>query len=372
MKILTLTYHFAINYGAILQCYALQKALNDLKYDSQVLNYINFNQKKNNSLYKQNKGVKRLIKNILYFPYHKEREHKYLLFKMFLENNITLTKEITNISSLEKFLNQGSGIIFVGSDQVWNPNIDDFSESFFVPIKTNYYKATYGASIGSADSSQLDKYGREIASFDKISVRENKSINILKKYTSKNISIVPDPVFLINKNEWISLIKNNQREHKNKYILCYFLNNKNMRSYYKIVRKIASKMNLKIICISGGISPLYYKKNTIRNAGPIEFLDLFYNANYVFTDSFHGTVFSIIFEKQFFSFDSSSAIKDSRKKGILERCSLLDRYVTLDNLSTLDNYKKMINYSLISPKIEKIKIEGLNFIENTIKETKNL
>lgn len=366
MKSYILTYHFAKNYGAVLQCWALQKALISVGSDTRVLDYQDTIQEKNNSLYKQNSGVKRIIKNILYTPYHREREEKYAKFEEFVLNQLVRTPHITTVKELMSFLvSESKGVIFVGSDQVWNPKIEDFTEAFFLPFETNHIKATYAASVGPTTVNEIRNYKRWIEEFQHISIREKTTADALSQIVDNHITLVPDPVFLVSKQDWneMSIQAADNIVSNEKYMLCYYLNKKHMLEYCRISDAIAKQKHLKVYNIIGGLCPLYYKKNTIRNAGPVDFISLIKQAEIVCTDSFHGTVFSIIFGKEFYSFDIKSENSDNRKKSILERVGLIDRYVTLDNPEISNN---KIEYDIVKKKIEVIKEEGMSYLRSSL------
>ncbi len=366
MKAYILTYHFAKNYGALLQCWALQEALKPLLNDVTVLNFQDMNQIKNNSLYKQNSGVKRIVKNIVYLPYHKQREEKYKKFEDFMSSQLICTPHISTLNELNDFLTKEEpGIIFVGSDQVWNPKIDDFSKAFFLPFQLNHIKATYAASVGPTTLEEIDCFKNYILDFQHISIREKNTAETLEKILNRSVTIVPDPVFLISKEKWIDMSNKFTCSiiPKGKYMLCYYLNKKHMIQYCKISEEIAKKRNLKVVNIIGGICPIYYKPNSIRNAGPTDFLSLIKNAELVCTDSFHGTAFSLIYGKDFYSFDYQSSGTDSRKKALLEIVGLKDRYVTLDCPNICQNE---IDAHYLIRKLNVLKAEGLDFLYSVI------
>lgn len=363
MKIGIITYHFSINYGAVLQCYALQKYLEDEGNSVVVINYIDENQKKNNSVFNRRKGFMNVIDNIILSPLAIPRIKKDKKFKKFVNEKLNCSKELHTIKELEAFFkNENFDYIISGSDQVWNPHIDDFSEAFFLPFDIKSIKVTYAASIGNATYKDLLKYEKCIKDFKYISLREEKSKDIIGNITDKKISIVLDPVTLINKSEWIKLCTS--KENYDNYLLCYFLHKDYLSKEYKIAKKIAKEKHLKLIMINSNFSPKSFYLNCRKDVDPIDFLTLFKNARYICTDSFHGTVFSIIFEKDFNCFASNKQKQDSRRESILNIAKLMERliYVEEDKIET-----GSIDYKSHIKDFQKQIINSKQYLEKLIK-----
>ena len=328
MKIGIITYHFAKNYGPILQCYALQKYLENEGNEVIVINYVDENQRKNNSLFNRKKGIINIIDNIILSPFALYRIKKDKKFKSFIKEQINCSKELYTIDDLGKYLKEENfDYIISGSDQVWNPHVKDFSKAFFLPFKLSSVKATYAASIGNATEEDLSNYKEYIKDFKYISLREEKSKNIIKNIVNKEISVALDPVTLIDKSDWEKLCINKDNNH---YLVCYFLHKDYLNEEYKIAKKIAKDKGLKLIMINSRFSVKSFYWNSKKDIGPLEFLTLFKNAEYICTDSFHGTMFSIIFEKDFNTFTSKKQKQDSRRENILSLAGLLSRLIYVE------------------------------------------
>lgn len=348
MKIGIITYHFSIGYGPVLQVYALQRYLQEKGHDVIILNYINNKQEANNSLFHNKKGIKNLIYNIVLLPLILKRIKKQKKFKHFSNEKLNCSPRFKSTEELERYINENNfDYIISGSDQVWNPSIHDFSEAFFLPISIGAKKITYAASIGNASLNDIKKYKEYIADFDKISLREKETVNIIKKIAKKDISVVVDPVALLDKADWEQLCK--KRSIKKDYLLCYFIHKKYLNTEYKIAKKIAKDKNLKVIIINANYSKKSYQTNCIKDVGIEDFLTLFKNANYICTDSFHGTMFSIILEKDFSVFASYQEKKDTRRQNVLENVGKLDRLIYVEDKLTKINTNK-VEYEKISKK----------------------
>lgn len=360
MKIGIITYHFARNYGAVLQCYALQRYLKEKGNEVIVINYTDKNQERNNSLFNKRTGLKNILFNICLFPFIGKRIKKEQRFKDFISRNLNCSKRVENIKELEQYINEAKfDLIISGSDQVWNPKIKDFTPAFFLPIETNCKKATYAASAGRSTKEDLEKFKKEINDFDFISLREKETVNFIEELSNKNIYVSSDPVTLLDKNEWEKIANILPNKNK-KYLLCYFIHDY-FNEEYKIAKQIAKQNNLKLIIINAKFSAKSFYINCLKDIGPMEFLSLFKNASYICTDSFHGTIFSLIFRKDFISFSSKLEKQDSRKQNILKEVGLLERLKYIEDKDAMK--LKTIDYKNFDKKLKKIIKESEEYLE---------
>lgn len=347
-KIGIITYHFAGNYGAVLQCYALNEYLNTCGHDAKVINCITPKQGDNNSIYRENSNLKSIFKNILLLPFHKSRKLRFQRFNHFRNNNLKLTQLVQSVDELKELIEvEKFDYIVSGSDQVFNPNIYDFEPTFLYPFKTQSKKIGYAVSIGKATSEQLYKYAEWIKDFSSISVREESAKERLSSYF-KDITTVIDPVFLLNKTQWESICTKN----KKRYLLGYYINTKYRDQYIKITKQVAKQLNIELIIIDARISKTIFKNKVITSAGPKEFVEMFMNADFICTDSFHGTSFSILLEKPFICFEPQKKSLDTRKTNLCKVAGL-DRHIYyLD--SSKDIYYGQINYDDVKRRIASI------------------
>lgn len=255
-------------------------------------------------------------------------------------------KRIANTNEYFKFL--------VGSDQVWNSEalyIDPFYYLRFAPkSKRISFSASFGRDF-------IPKYNQKIIAsylkeFSFITVREKSASLIFDKLSHNNVPTpvrILDPTLLISKEKWKILFNLNKFNHKENFILLYFLSIPNEILINKIV-SFAKKNKFKIIVIRNDI--LRNKFNsTFVDAGPIEFLSLVMQSEFVFTDSFHGTSFSINFNKQFLTFsrsDLGSTKQETRISSLLEELGLLKRLnnFDFDNMTSIifDKINKVLSY----------------------------
>lgn len=296
MKVGIITFHNGSNYGAALQCFALQEAEKKIGNQVVIINY-------NNRFI--SKGLKRIrfdlsIIGLYYFfldlIHFKSNGIKIAHFKEFFKKYYNLTP-LMNANEL-KVYKEFFDIGISGSDQIWNPLLDKkVDDIYFLNFGNFAYKMSYASSFGNY---KFDKEKQNILikkyllSYSKISTREKSKQ--LESLIGKTIQNVCDPTLLLNKEEWASRL--DIRVQNNDYLLIYALSD--FDNVINIARVISQKKHLNMIFIGQTI----YKYNDLKfitDAGPKEFVTLFYNANYIVTNSFHGTVFSINFQKQFVS-----------------------------------------------------------------------
>lgn len=319
MKIITITFHRSLNYGAVLQTYALQKALKKCEYETAVLDYSRIINKKSTKKNLKQK-LRTVIVSSLQAIHSKSRKIFKQRFEDFIKDNIILTDRYGTYTELRNNP-PDSDMYLIGSDQVWNITYSYRAEFFADFAPENIKVASYAASIGRYDyrKEQLEKFELGLKKINPISVRENSAKDFLQEKFGRESLVHPDPVFLLDKEEWMSIAA--QPQMKDKYILCYALTRSKLMQ--KAAAKLKKETGYKIVSISPTAVSLVPGDRNIYNAGPREFLGYLQNAEYVLTNSFHGTAFSIIFEKKFYNFTSD--FYSSRITNILEQMSLVDR-----------------------------------------------
>jgi len=249
----------------------------------------------------------------------------------------------------------------VGSDQIWNPLLfRGCMYNNFLMFTSPSKKITFAPSIA------LDKipeqytgmYDEYLKAFDRIFVREKDSIELVKQFANCPVEATLDPTMFLSKYEWMQFAKNTKQ--KNRYVLCYFLGGKSESTRAEI-DKFAFENDLKVVDISDDASPKFPKY------APDEFIDLIDKAEYVFTDSFHGSVFSFIFHKKFIiferngSFDMSSRI--TSLVGDLDIAQVLRK-----NVSAIDEVKQQkIDYAVGEAFIAKQKQKYFEYLDEKLK-----
>lgn len=334
MKVAIITFHNTSNFGATLQCCALSRYLRMQGHNVEIINYLPQYVLDKKSVYKELKKVggsgnkaRALIKGIAYLSYSgllKKRDDK---FEAFIQRNLTLTKRYGDYDSLLHDPPVADYYI-CGSDQIWNPVLTGkkLDKAFFLQFAQGP-RAAYGASIGELD---VDAYAPELRtltdSFSGISVREQSAAERLKNTLGKYVEVVLDCTLLLSKDDYRSMEENVETGSKS-YLLLY--NIQNSAVSVSLAKKIAGERGLAIVDMSPNPFAKVEGAKKIIDAGPGEFLSYIRHADYVVTNSFHGTVFSIIYGKPFFTIPHKT--RSDRTADLLKSLHLEERLVTDPN-----------------------------------------
>ena len=378
--ILTL-YKDNMNYGGMLQAYALQHCVVKIIGQngrcvqiSYTLSKTPLAEKIKHSLqyrsFKENFFLLFLnIKRICFNKYKKKKTRESLekRRKNFLdfEHEIPHTLRCYNYKTISECSENFTHLI-TGSDQVWNGGIDltTFCLNF---AKNDTIKISYAASSMSTKFGQWqgDIFKKNLHTFTALSVREKSVIPYFEHLSGKEVKQVIDPVFLLSAEEWrnIAILPSINQP----YIFCYLLG-ENLK-YYRYAEKLAKMNNCKLVTIPylHGYNrvDLKFGDMQIWNAGPKEFVGLVEGAKAVITDSFHGTVFSVIFEKTFWVLPRfKNTVENHRVTDILSNFDLSDRYMCEDEkLCDLE-------YVQVQSILKKQREESYHFLENALEAGK--
>lgn len=374
--ILTSTPSFVSNYGAILQAYALQTQLKKIGCLPQIIKYADDNEyikgrmplkqrimssifSKNLSLYAKRKLIINKILNRSVIP----------KFKEFQINNIDFyNKEYIDYEELKMIANEFYAFI-VGSDQVWNPIVhhgvnDPGYFLQFVPsgIKRIAYAPSMG--VNKLPKECLDTLHDFLVSFDSISIREETGRKIILDNCGIDVQVVVDPTLLLSQKDYNN-IRNVSICPQIPYLVYYKFGRISEIDY--IVKKIAKINNYKIVCIPAGLET---KFTADYNIGPREFIGLISNADLICTDSFHATVFSIIYNRPFIAFCRDRENKDqpnmnSRITNLLNMLKLNNCWLGTGELIDYYNLPKP-NYDIANDLLYKRSEEGKKFLIDSI------
>lgn len=376
--------YFKHNYGSMLQAYATQQILDNLGIENETINIdenIDFSKGKkkyymtqitNFTFIKSKLGMvklkfdkklkKDLGRNIAI------RDKKYKEF----ETKFRLTKAYKTYQELTEKCKDYSSVL-VGSDQLWLPVnvVADYYTLNWVPDDVN--KISYATSFGvsTVPEKYKEKYKKFLDRINYLSVREEAGCKLVKELSSNEATLVCDPTLLLTKDEWMEI----QREKpiiKEKYILCYFLGSN--IEHRKFAERLKEKTGCKIVSLNHADEYVKYSDifadETPYDVGPAEWINLIRNAEYVCTDSFHGTVFSLLNNKKFFTFrrysNSSKVSTNSRIDSLLNIVDLHDRLLNGDE-EILDCIEKQIDYEQVNKKLDKFRNESKEFLKKSIK-----
>ncbi len=330
MKIKIITCHDVYNNGASLQAYALQTFLESYGHNVEIINYKpQYLSNHFKLLYVDNpKWRTNIIKKIIYlickFPMKMLSLKKKNAFDKFRFKYLNVTADTYKTNKELKGNTPIADIYIAGSDQIWNTRFPNGRDAAFyldfAPESSR--RISYAASFAtdSIDAKYSSFIKEKLAYLDAVSVREHSAVEIVREHGVYAAEWVCDPVFLINTIDWEPLVAENKSNDK--YILVYdFDSNSVIES---IAKNLSIKNNWKIYAVNKKLS--YADKNH-PYAGPSEFLALIKNAEYVISNSFHGSAFSIIFRRNFLVIPRVEAI-NTRMKSLLSLAGIDDRLVT--------------------------------------------
>ncbi len=321
-------YYKSTNYGGVLQSYAMIKALEKIGYSAVQVSYERGANNKNRSViysllrkgYHFLRGMKLILFNL---PIQRSLNAKYEKFSSFRES-IPHT-DIVNDNNIDE-LNQEYNIFITGSDQVWHPNSFETAYSLnFVAMDKK--RIAYSASIAHPNIpfEKQEAYKIELKKYQSISVREDLSVSLIGDLGFQATRTL-DPTLLLTRNDWESISSDSLFDSE--YIFCYFFENNDEQR--KLVEKVSKITNLPIVVLScldnrNRIKNKWNVDKQIVDASPQELLALIRDASYIFTDSYHVSVFSCLFEKDFFVF--SRGKMGSRIETLLSDFGCGDRFI---------------------------------------------
>lgn len=360
-KIGLLSLSNAENYGAVLQSYSLYSFCKKIKSNVEIINYFpRFMCGRYRLFWINYDSVDKFIKSCIYalkiVPFTSIKKKRFIDFrKKYLCNNILGRK---------RYLVDSYAGYIVGSDQIWNLELTDNDKTFFLDfVQSQKKKNSYAASIGvdRFDFENEKIFSEYVSKFNQISVREKAAVEYIKTLVSGSKCIYNniDPVFLTKPDEWRRL--ESSIGIKNDYILVYMF--KNLENTIKAANIIAQESGYEVIVIRCDKDRTYEGVRCCRCVGPQQFLALIDNAKLIITDSFHGTAFSMIFKKQFFTIPYNGT--NSRIENILEMFEMSDRMKkSLDQITICDK----IEYSNFDKKLACYVEQSRQFLEKVLQE----
>ena len=361
MNIGILTFHNAHNYGAVLQCYALQVIVQQLGHNVDIIDY------RNSSIEETYKPIqwKKLFRSspihflksiILLLPFGYRRFIRGRKFINFVRNQLHLTTKKYTQSIPEIY---GYDSIIIGSDQLWNSKWTNGLDKYYWGIfkhDANCKIISYAVSLGNPDFNENEKLQIKcyLKNFDFISVRENSLKESVLQLTGNPVSITLDPTLLTRQDTWCKFLRNNKYGD---YVLIYPLKDKKNTINCGIA--LAKKLHINYIILDGSA---YWRKRQhhLDLEGPESFISLLSNSKYVVTSSFHGTAFSIIFQKSFYSFISIDH-PNTRIQSLLEQLDLTSRIVQDSNFQL-----ETIDYENVTLRLGTIAEKSIDFIKKSI------
>lgn len=355
MKIGILTFHRAFNYGAFLQAFSLKNTLTTMGHEVSFVDYWPHEHSSFYSLFRKtdfNKGVSRAIKSLIIDVLQARR---FIIRKRKMSQ---MQKNYLNLDSNPEFVEPRSidycryDVVIYGSDQIWwKARLGDYKgydSVYWGEYAKNVFNIAYAPSMGVIDINSDDRQiiTRWLMNFKSLSVRESSLKEILSSMSNQDISVVLDPVFLTSADTWRSYAK--KPKIKKPYVLLFNLMNSPQAS--EIAKSIAKENNLQMVEVTSKVLPFKYGINCYQTQDAFEFIGWIDNADFVVSSSFHGTAFSVIFNKQFVSLGMKN--NSGRVQSLLDMLSISNRLIE----SKTKEIYKTIDYETINVVLaEKIK-----------------
>ena len=377
-KIGILTFHKSINYGSVMQAFALSDLLIKRGYDVDIIDYEPASYSTQYRIFEKKTTLHNIAANIrrlLVFDILWKQKKGFEKFReKYLPISICKYTKSSSPQEFSKYYN----VVICGSDQIWNETAKDCDPIFFLPGKQSYKKIAYATSVNTATYNEdicNDQLRKNILDFDYISIREHSGAEKISCFlnTDKQVKVQPDPSLLQTKEVFAAIAS--KRIVENTYIFMYCANYQ--ESTIRAAQKVSKLLNKPVYTVIVSRSATQIEKlkksgiNIIRDKNrPEDFLSFIMNADLVLSDSFHGTAFSIIFEKKFYSVNdciNGEYVNDERICNILGELGIPERYIKEEDIQNLD-FQKEIDYIAVTNKRLELAENAINDIAKVIED----
>ncbi|WP_079435678.1 polysaccharide pyruvyl transferase family protein [Zoogloea sp. LCSB751] len=363
VKIGLITIHYANSYGGLLQAYASQKVLS--KYgDVKILDYAHPSLRNTLRTVRwgaRPKDVLRIGKDLLrYFP----RSRVTRKFKSFIRDEFFLSDRCASADDLRR-VTRDFKVLVCGSDQIWNPNIiGELDRNYFLNFSTDCKKISLSSSSGSYRFTNDDQrfVKEDLLGFSGIAIREPDTAKAVSDILNRDdIVCTPDPTLLLTGRDWRQL-SSRSAERSSGYILVYSLIKDELLR--ESVRYIANKLGKKVFVIDQDLFLGFNSDRHIMDASPYDFLYFFSNAEYVVTNSFHGTAFSLLFGRPFSTVVPHSG--RNRVENLLRRVGEEGRLV--ESSEDIKRFDANLNATSVELRLKELQSEGVGYLDKCLLE----
>lgn len=387
-KIALVTCYFQPNYGSQLQAYATQLLFDNMGITNETICIDGLTKEINTAKYKYFlsriwdintiKDKFATVKRIWALKTKGEVFRQNIIkrnemFYNFSQTMFHISKRYNSKKELETETNKYSAFI-VGSDQLWLPsNIEaDYYTLNFVPQHIPKIALATSFGVSQLPKKQAQKASIFLKRLDYCSVREKSGQKIIKNLINRDVPIVCDPTILFTAKEWSNIVPKN-RFYEKKYIFCYFLGNNPIQRDF--VKKVQKETGYKIVqlqhCDEYIASDESFPDYAPYNVGPAEFIQLIRDAEYIFTDSFHASVFSLLHNKRFFAFrryNNDSIVSTNGRLYSLLSLVGLKEIMLQGNENIQEQLAKKINYTCVNNKLEELRQFTKEWITDVMKK----
>lgn len=366
-KVGIITFHNSYNCGSMLESFAMQEIIKKRGGKSTIIDFSNKGQKDMYNVFIPNNSLKNIVKNILVFPHKKRIARNNLLYEKFKKDNFNLTNK--SFSKMEELSDENFDVVIAGSDQIWNITIPDSDDAYFLPWVKKAKKVAYSPSFGSKNilkySTNPELYKKYLLDFNALSIRENNGKKWIKDLCDKDVDVLLDPTLLLQSSDYDKIADNDYKPNKD-YIFFY------CPSFdikiCEFVKEISIKYNLDVIAWS--TKSYYYKFvskygfELVPYETPALYLSLIKNAKLVITTSFHGTIFSTIYKKNFITVKNGGMYEDDdRVITLLDELNMQDRLLSFKFDDNFDYMQDVIYDESFFRNLKKLQEKSLNYID---------
>lgn len=361
-KVGIITFHASHNCGSFLQSYALQKFLLNNKFEAEIINFSNKGQRELYKVTFKNNSIKNIVRNIVLFPRRKMLNNTYSNYELFIHKNLHLSsKEFYTLEELKNY-SFDYDIFICGSDQIWNVTIADFDPAYFLSF-TDKTKIAYAPSFGARKmtnyltSLEIERYVDYLKCFSLLTIREKNGQKWLKEILDIDVPVVLDPTLLLERHEYECIEDSYDKKIQDPYIF-YYSPSYNPK-INNLVKSISKKYGLKVVAWNP--RSYYLKFMNFSNfylpkkQNPGVYLSLIRDANMVITTSFHGTIFSTIYNKNFWVIKNGEMYgDDDRVKTLIEQLSIEERLISMEFDDSFD-YLSSFDYDMYNKNLAQLK-----------------
>lgn len=372
-KVALISVHNDPNYGSALQSYALAFAIQREGYECEYINYTRV-LAPNSVKTRIKKAAKSVLckTGILKEPqtensFWRTREFKLQrqLFEAFHDKRIPFSSKVYDPDTI-KSANKDYDCFIVGSDQTWSPYVTNVRHNinFLDFVEPDRVKASYASSLGTCHlkDEYIELLKEKTGGFKYLSCREKKNAELLSERFGRKVEFVLDPTLLLGRDEWLTISE--PVDMPEGYVLCYILGKKQCIADF--AQELGRIQSLPVFYIVS--RPEYISKtNAIRNVTPGQFITLVSKASFVITDSFHGSLFSIIFQRQFYAFTkreiTDKTNDNDRIRDILTVLGISER-LKVDNDS---RQEPPVDYDRYADRLRELKLSSMSYLSELLK-----
>ena len=375
LKIGVATHSFGFNYGGTLQCFALLKTLNENGYDAEFIDFSAVGGIENKTPAHM-EYAKKLASALV--PSARAHKRRMAIFERFREANCPKSPRFQSYWQVPEYAKIYDACI-VGSDQVWNPLFRGISPFYMLMFVPPFRRVAYAASFGAAKlpDSLLRIYEKRLSDFFAISTREASGAAIVESLGLPRPEVALDPTMLATADKWRSWLDEkpedrekyarNARRFSAPYVLCYGLKGLGeTRACVELARKTAAKLDrARILLVASDHLSSVLRKNfpdvtVVDDVDPFEFVDLVARAAFVVTNSFHGSVFSILFHKKFYALLSEGQNPEqSTNSRLVDLFKALGLTARFKHLSDEVEVESIPDYAFADAKLDELRARSL-------------